>query len=383
MNYPWIIELNFFCALTLLIILASLLKNYDRQSKQIYYIRSVSCGILSCLLDINWALLESGILPEPRIFNYLTNGGYYITTILMGYFWLLYVETSLGNQKFQTKTVKCISFTLVAFVIIGVIISFFYPFFFYIDNENIYRRGSFSYLHTISCHAYTFTTSLHAFSKSFRTKDYLKSLEYRVLSVFLVFPLAIGIIQIFFPGIPTVSLGITFAFFYVYVDLQNLLISVDTLSGLNNKNQLMRYLSGKIRNISSENQLFIIMIDVNKFKKINDTFGHMEGDEAIKRCALAIKLANHNSKNFIARFGGDEFIIVVESVTEKDVIELKEAINTKLEEIRQKDNVPYELTMSIGYAKYNSSMRSIQDVIKEADKNLYEIKKAGNNIRRA
>ena len=54
------------------------------------------------------------------------------------------------------------------------------------------------------------------------------------------------------------------------------------------------------------------MLDVNKFKKINDSYGHVEGDKALIRCANALKEANKNSRNFNGRFGGADYIIIAE-----------------------------------------------------------------------
>ena len=92
MDYVWIIEINSFCALLLGIILYSLCINFDRQTKQRYYMRAIILGILSCFADINWALIEGHFIDEPPICNFITNGLYCVFSIAMGYNWLCYVE---------------------------------------------------------------------------------------------------------------------------------------------------------------------------------------------------------------------------------------------------------------------------------------------------
>lgn len=376
MDYVWIIEINCFCSVILGILLYSLFKNYDRQTKQRYYIKSIVTGFVSFLSEIVWALIEGGFIQVPRTVNFLTNAVYYIFSILMGYYWLCFVEISLESRTVKIKALRLVAALPVLFVGIGVVLSYFNGFFFYIDSSNLYHRGQYVLLHTVLCHLYTVITSAHAFIKSFKTKIYHKAAEYKILSMFLIFPLVIGIIQIFVPNIPTVSVGVTLAFLFVYIDLQNLLISVDTLSGLNNRNQLMRYLSSRMRNDFENKNLYVFMLDVNFFKKVNDTYGHVEGDAALVRCAKALKIANSSGKNFIGRYGGDEFIIIADLKKEDEVEMLCLKIKNTLSKLCEEDKVPYDLSFSIGYAKYRNDMKNIQAFIAEADKKLYEAKKS-------
>lgn len=380
MDYVWIIEIDSFCCVVLGIILYSLFRNYDRQTKQRYYMKALLMGVISFLSEINWALIEGKIIFEPRIINYLTNAVYYISSILMGYFWLCYVETVLETRVFKQPFFKLLIKIPVVIVIAGVIISYFNGFFFYIDSDNVYHRGKLVILHTALCHFYTIVTSAHALFKAMKTKVYLKSVEYRILSMFLLFPLSIGIIQIIVPSIPTVSVGITLAFLFVYIDLQNLLISVDTLTGLNNRNQLMRYLGTRIKTETENKNLYVFMLDVNKFKKINDTYGHVEGDAALIRCANALKNANKHEKSFVGRYGGDEFIVIAD-INNKEELDLYcQKMSNELTKICQEEKVPYDLSFSIGYAPYNKSLKTIQAFIAEADNNLYEAKRRRDSL---
>ena len=375
MDYTWIIEINAFCAAIMGIILYSVFRNYDRQTKQRYYMKSILAGMISFACEINWSLIEGGFLKEPPICNFITNAIYDIVSVMMGYYWLCYVEAALGSKFLKSKVLKRIALIPVAIVIVAVIASYFTGWIFYVDENNVYHRGDFVVLHVILCHIYTIITSVHALIKSIRSEVYLKTVEYRILSMFLVFPLAIGIIQIIFPAIPSVSIGITLSFLYVYIDLQNLLISVDTLSGLNNRNQLLRYLGSRMRNDSEKGKLYIFMLDVNKFKKINDTYGHVEGDKALIRCATALKRANRDTRNFIGRYGGDEFIIIADLDGDEAAEKLCEKTRLELEGICRDDGVSYDLSFSFGYTIYSDEYKTMHAFIAAADKKLYEAKK--------
>ncbi len=380
MDYVWIIEINIFCAVILGIILYSLLRNYDRQMKQRYYMQTIVMGIVSCLADVNWSLIQGHYVNEPPLLNFITNGIYCISSIIMSYMWLCYVETALESKIFKNRLFRIVMQLPIYIVIAGVIISYFNGAFFYIDENNIYHRGPYILVHTLLCHLFTILTSTHALIKAITIKNYLKSIEYRILSMFLLFPLLIGLIQIIFPNIPTVSMGFTLAFLFVYIDLQNLLISIDTLSGLNNRNQLIRFLSSRMKSETGNENLYLFMIDVNKFKKINDNYGHVEGDNALIYCAEALKESYKGVNNFVGRYGGDEFIVISDILEQDEIEENCQKMNDALTKICKDKNLPYSLSFCIGYARYNKSMKTIQSFIAEADKKLYEAKKRRNGL---
>ena len=293
----------------------------------------------------------------------------------MGYYWLCYVENALDSKFIKTKYLKHIAKLPVIIIIGGVIASVYTGALFYIDTNNVYHRGDYVLIHVAMSYLYLIITSVHAFIKSFTCNNYLKAKEYRILSVFLIFLLILGIIQIIFPAVPSVGVGVTLAFLFVYVDLQNLLITVDALTGLNNKKQLMRYLSTKIKAGSDNRNLYAFMLNVNKFKKINNFYGHYEGDMALIRCANALKAANNNTSNFIGRYGSDKFIIIAELDDEEETFRLCENVRQALIKECEKDGIIYDLSFSFGFVQYKPEMKTIQSFISAADKKLDEAKK--------
>ena len=151
------------------------------------------------------------------------------------------------------------------------------------------------------------------------------------------------------------------------------LVSMDPLTGLNNRAQLKRYISTEA---SDRQDYYILMLDLNNFKYINDKFGHVEGDEAIKMAAQAIKRActDDTLRPFAARYGGDEFIVIVKTGDKEKALEFKSKILWFLNTLNQKANSPYEVTTSIGCAKYNGDVSSFEKALSEADHNLYDEK---------
>ena len=118
------------------------------------------------------------------------------------------------------------------------------------------------------------------------------------------------------------------------------------------------------------------MIDLNRFKYINDQFGHIEGDTALKRTADALKIACSDNpfKTFIARYGGDEFIIIAKTESEELVNELSKTIKETLVRLNEEAGAEYELTASIGSACYCGDIADFQAALNKADEALYEEK---------
>ena len=130
------------------------------------------------------------------------------------------------------------------------------------------------------------------------------------------------------------------------------------------------------------NRLSLLMMDMNGFKYINDTYGHLEGDAALKRVAMCLKkaCADIPGRPFIARYGGDEFIVVTETDNDFEVERICDGIHMMLALENHKAKAPYQLTVSIGTARCNGGTHSIYDLIEKADRELYRKKQKRKRI---
>ncbi|WP_256941134.1 diguanylate cyclase [Bacillus sp. EAC] len=135
--------------------------------------------------------------------------------------------------------------------------------------------------------------------------------------------------------------------------------------------------------ILSQKPLSIMLIDIDSFKKFNDTYGHIEGDNCLQVVANAISMNLHRESDFSARYGGEEFIGILSDTSEKKVIEIAERIRESIFELKIPNiNSLTELyvTVSIGVATFipNDSMER-KEAIDAADKALYTAKITGRN----
>jgi diguanylate cyclase (GGDEF)-like protein len=122
-----------------------------------------------------------------------------------------------------------------------------------------------------------------------------------------------------------------------------------------------------------------LMIDIDYFKKINDTHGHAAGDQAIKRIAEIIDCTIRTTDK-AARFGGEEFVVLLREIDQATALMLAERIRKAIEVTTiESDNGAIPATVSIGVALLDERDRDVQDMIARSDQGLYAAKKTGRN----
>lgn len=154
----------------------------------------------------------------------------------------------------------------------------------------------------------------------------------------------------------------------------------DFLTGLYNRryfyNSMDEYLEYAKEH---DEQLALAMLDIDHFKKINDTYGHDVGDKAIIALADILR-SSTNTMDLVARFGGEEFCIILKNVTRESSYEIMERLRSKVEEFYfiVNKNTKINFTISIGALLYNIE-ESLENNINEADMLLYKAKNSGRN----
>ena len=172
--------------------------------------------------------------------------------------------------------------------------------------------------------------------------------------------------------------GICAGMFIMFARFQDDQITNDILTGLNNRYALDTYIEDKFKvyhdGLHSGNQLYLVLMDINYFKKINDEYGHVEGDKALKTVATTLKAvgSRYRSSLFLARYGGDEFAAVMESNSMRKVEKLCNDIKEML--AVETESFEYNLTLGAGFALYTGSSMSLDTLYTIADKALYEDK---------
>ncbi|MFA6309288.1 MAG: GGDEF domain-containing protein [Clostridia bacterium] len=243
--------------------------------------------------------------------------------------------------------------------------------FYYIDSGNIYHRGPLFWLPVSMTVALIIMASVLIVTN----RKNIKKKYYFSLVFFPVFPFICVILQIFFYGMPIMLNGVAFSLLIVFISIQNHTINTDYITGVYNRKKLETFMKDKI-DMSTENKTFsVIMIDIDDFKLINDTFGHHIGDIALESSVKLLKSCL--SKNdFIARFGGDEFYIVLDTSNINDLETVVSKIRSCSDDFNKHEGNLYKLSFSVGYAVYDfQSHLTVEDFQKHIDKLMYKNKR--------
>jgi two-component system chemotaxis family response regulator WspR len=162
------------------------------------------------------------------------------------------------------------------------------------------------------------------------------------------------------------------------------LMNSDGLTGLSNRRHFDEYMELEWRrSLREQSQLSLLMIDVDYFKAYNDSFGHLEGDEALRKVAAAIKDASARPSDLPARYGGEEFALVLPNTSPGGARLVAEKLRQTVAALKIPHNSPSEgssLTISIGLSTITPTAGSnCRELISAADKGLYSAKNNGRN----
>lgn len=145
----------------------------------------------------------------------------------------------------------------------------------------------------------------------------------------------------------------------------------DTLTGLYNRRAGLHILRNKIYDLHDKRPLSISYLDINNLKKVNDIYGHKEGDFLICEICSIIK-DNIRTTDIFCRLGGDEFLIIFDNCTEHQAKKVITKIKIKLSQYTRNSDKNYTFAVSAGICEYNSQLfESIEAFIENADKKMY------------
>ena len=161
-------------------------------------------------------------------------------------------------------------------------------------------------------------------------------------------------------------------------ELQQLSIT-DPLTGIYNRRYLSTRLSEEITRYNRYKHPFsFIMLDMDKFKAYNDTFGHIYGDKLIKALATIMEKSLRNV-DIAARFGGDEFVAIFPQTTKADAIHITNRLKEKIDKALHQELLDMPLTVSMGLTTYPDDATSVGELLEKTDQALYLAKRGGGN----
>ncbi len=374
-------EASLVCVIILAMILITDRMFHTKQEKQIWFSRAIFAFILYFISDACWAAMLSGMFPKIRFFAVLFNYTNYILLSLMGYGLFAFIAVSGKMSFFNSIRNRRLCFIPVVVSVLFISIAYVTNPLFWINENNELNALYFPLMIAVPS-LYLIAGFIFSVVYALRSELREEKRRYLVIGSVPFGVMAFGMIQVVALNAPTFCFGCTIMWLWFYIQNTKALISVDDLTHLNNRGQINRYLE-QIR-YSEDSRVIILMIDIDRFKGINDRYGHAEGDRALVIVSDALRqtCAKINASVFLGRYGGDEFTIIIQNPIDEDHTErLITLLRNNLAEKRKENSLPYELDVSIGYDEVTDGNDSVYACMNRADEKLYIDKRRNANQR--
>ena len=228
--------------------------------------------------------------------------------------------------------------------------------------------------------------------KAYRNKDTFIKLEYSQNDVYMLTAIPIEltgrtvVLELLKNATHNISIGIdgesSSDDFHSMIDTMNDLAIKDSLTGIDNRRYINEKLPLELINAYlSDYNISIIMADIDFFKRVNDTYGHLIGDCVLKGFATILKQSLKRENDWVARYGGEEFLICLPGAPLNFAKELAENIRKKIESTPM-DCGEHQISITASFGVTSVTPKfdtTVNDLIENADKNLYEAKRNGRN----
>lgn len=341
----------------------------------------VNVGAMLCdIIQVNYngtMFWYSNLIENISIFIY------YLLHPAAGYLFALYVDYELypDNERFR----KVFPFYTIPEVInlIICVSSAWTGWQYVIDENNCYQRGNLFYVPTVITFGYilwSFIMILYWRQHS-RIDGRMQREIFTRLIIFPVMPWVGAVIQAVVPGSAITFPCTTLAMLFNYITIQDSQLGRDHLTGLYNRGQLEMFMNNQLRNVKKDQMFFIIMLDMDEFKQINDNYGHVIGDDALVHAAKILRESCKRREDYVARLGGDEFVIIGQCKDKSAVEKIVTRLQNAAKAFNDSDKKVYKLSFSAGYTIYDgTSPATLDTLITEADQRMYEAKKAKKQL---
>jgi len=368
-------EVNLLCAAILVFIGYKVRTGLDQRNSQRRFCRLLTASLIFVLADAVCRLAYHGYLTLCSPAGYLMNALCFIMSGTAAYLWYLYFASLRQSPRLQSTRGRVLC--AIPLMLFGtlIIINYWTGWLFTVSDTGGYEQQPLMAVQIVLGYGYVaaaFVQALHDYVRKEPPVDRERCWFVALISLVM---LAFGMAQGLMVGRPILCAGITLALLMMYTDSMEQAVSIDPLTQMNNRRQLVRYLTMKAKNPGRAGQLYVLMLDVDDFKHINDYYGHVEGDRALVHTAAAIKSVCGRFGCFAARYGGDEFILVCDGFDDDVIQRVTQCIHEALASAAHQAQLPYPLTASIGVHRYEPGKDSLRELIEMADRSLYETKR--------
>ncbi len=360
------------CAAVLLI---TLLLNYGRKHNAKedsfgLFIWMIVSNLLQCVVETATVVIDGRLFSGAVSLATVLNAFLFANTSFFSWMWALYADAKIRYDK-PTKTVWTYLQSLPALFIVGCSVhNLFTPVFFRITQENIYQRMGIY----LVAYGVTYFYLIMGTVKIYIHRKRAEKFTFLPVFTFLLPVCLASVVQYLVPGISLMWAGSAVGLASAYMSLLDESASTDKLSGLFSRQYLNRFLNTLPTRVRDTRHLVGIMLDVDDFKAINDTYGHLMGDNAIAGAGYILRKAIPG-RRMIFRYAGDEFVVILPLEDLTELTPIIERIHMETAHYLEKHEQPYRLHFSVGYTAYVPG-ENPNEFLARMDTEMYKNKKA-------
>jgi diguanylate cyclase (GGDEF)-like protein len=301
------------------------------------------------------------------IFNRVGNFVVFALQPIIPATWVMYAHLNIFQDEERTLKLRKPLLLIVIFNFILVILTQFTGWFYVIDAENIYQRGPFYLISVL----FAISLVIVAFIMILMNKDKVEERHYNSLLFFALPPVISIFLQIHIYGISFMLNAIVISLLIILLNIQNQSMYTDYLTGIYNRKWLDYAINQRINRSNAKQSFAAILIDLDEFKTINDTYGHDVGDKVLQSLTQVFKSCL-GSESLLARYGGDEFYIIL-NTGNKDILQRTiEQLRNCMKDYNETNARGFKLSISVGSIVYDpQSNWSVADFQKKVDELLY------------
>ena len=368
------------CSTVFMILLLHDIIQGERDERKVHFDNVLIAHTLYFVVDCFWASVIAGAIPRTTFTVLFLNYVLLLLLSLIASTWFTFTLASTEipwRRDLKGKLMICLPMAITSVIsLIWMIVD---------RSKWIDEQNNMTVLYQIFFLAapvfYIISGFVYSMREAFKKKNILNRNQFLLLGIYPITVMISGIVQILVIHAPFFCFNsMIMIILFNLLSMQNQ-ISVDPLTRLNNRGELMRYAMQEWSIHKEGMRTFVVMLDANDFKKINDTYGHVEGDHALIMIADALKKTASEMEipPFIARYGGDEFVMLIHVQPDEDIQnmagELQDTLNTKLAKECSEKELPYTVAITVGIDELEKA-ETFQESLVEADNDLYRAKKA-------
>ena len=351
----------------LLLILIDYNKDFsgDLFQRKIFFV-SVFSTFLAIISDMTYDIFAGVPGQAAHVILYISSFIYYAFQVSAYHATNLFVDYTINQDRTRTKNFSIIIGVVLLLHMIVLTINCWSDFYFFINDNNYFVSGRLYIIRLIFSYSAAVVTLVNVII----SRKNIRKGQISLIMFFILLTSFGSSLDLLLPGAKLVWACFCSAILFSYFFIIRSESHIDVLTGLNNRRSCEEYIR-TITTMSKRHTYSFFMIDLDKFKSINDNYGHLQGDYALKDAAQLIRNCLRK-QDFVARYGGDEFFVITQGNT-LDILVTR--INSEFVKFNERKLREFNLELSIGCDVYHpDSELTPQEFVAHVDRLMYEKK---------